>query len=160
MFFLLDVHVLIWATIVKYFTVKTNAAKDLLKQFPSHVGTVTTKILMFFPEMKSMFLFQQFQPAILKSQAENVLISQRNSRLMFFGTMFFSVQLYCNQVNFLTAFSSSSSSSSSSFSLFCCQISFGGIAELFWVARILQQSSFFVWSVKDYTVILEIFVSD
>ena len=102
---------------------ETNTAKDLLKRFPSQLGTAKTKISMIFPEMKSMFLFQQFQPAILKSQAENVLISQRNSRLMFFDTMFFGVRLYCNQVNFLTAFSSLNkqncntafSSSSSSF---------------------------------------------
>ena len=57
MFLLLNVHVLIWATVVKVFHSEKNAAKDLLKQFPSHLGTVKTKISMVFPEMKSMFLF-------------------------------------------------------------------------------------------------------
>ena len=36
-----------------------NAAKNLLKRFPSHSGTVKTKLSMFFPESKPMFLFWQ-----------------------------------------------------------------------------------------------------
>ena len=59
MFLLLSVDVLILATAVQVFHSEKNAAKDLLKRFPSHLGTVTTKIAMFFPKTKSMFLFQQ-----------------------------------------------------------------------------------------------------
>ena len=58
MFLLLNVHVLNWATVVQVFHSEKNAAKDL-KRFPSHLGTVKTKMSMFFPESKSMFLFQQ-----------------------------------------------------------------------------------------------------
>ena len=59
MFLLLSVHVLIWATVVQVFHSEMNAAKDLLKLFPSHLCTEKTKISMFFPETKSMFLFRQ-----------------------------------------------------------------------------------------------------
>ena len=87
----------------KYFRhSEKNAAKDLWKRFPSHLGTVKTKISMFFSWNKVYVLISA------KSQAENVLISEWNSRLMFFGTMFFffffgfftpffGVRLYCAQ---------------------------------------------------------------
>ena len=57
MFLLLNVHVLILATVVQVFHSEKKAAKDLLKRFRSILGTLKTKISMFFPEMKSMFLF-------------------------------------------------------------------------------------------------------
>ena len=46
MFLLLNVHVLIWATVVQVFHSEKNAAKDLFNTIP--LGTVQTKISMFF----------------------------------------------------------------------------------------------------------------
>ena len=85
MLLLFRVRVLILATVVQVFHSEKNAAKDLLKRFPSHLGTVKTKILMFFSGN------EVFVPISAKSLAEILLISQWSSRLMFFG-----VRPYCN----------------------------------------------------------------
>ena len=45
---MLNVHVVIWATAVLVFHSEKNAAKVLLKRFPSHSGAVKTKLSMFF----------------------------------------------------------------------------------------------------------------
>ena len=59
MLLLFNVHVFISASVIQIFHSERNAAKDLLKRFPSHLGTVKTKISMFFRERKFVFLFQQ-----------------------------------------------------------------------------------------------------
>ena len=79
--------------VVTVFHSEKNAAKDLLKRSPSHSGTVLDWSFDVFS------LIEVYVLISAKSQAENVLISQWNSRLMFFGTMFFDVLLHCSRKN-------------------------------------------------------------
>ena len=87
MFLLLNVYVLILAIV---FHSAKNATKDLLKRSLRTQVQYKTKVSMFLPASLEVYVLIS---AI--SKAENVLISQWNSRLMLFG-----VRLYCSQQNY------------------------------------------------------------
>ena len=78
MFLLLNVLVLVWTTVVKYFTVKRTQPKTFYHS-PFHTSPTygkTKRGFYGFPETKSYVLI------LAKSQAGNVLISHWNSRLI------------------------------------------------------------------------------